>query len=450
MKSHGFRDTGTFYRRAAQSGRFAPDTLAKLVKCLDSNANVAAPIRPRGAGSSNTDCNQSSSGCVIDMMKFNRIVNIDTYNHTVTAQAGVRLGSLIAALAEQGLELVGNFDETERTLGGAVAAPCFGAGIGSGASYLSASVQSMKVVTPTGKPLVISSTQTHLLGAFRLSYGMLGVIFEATLKVRPITTFTASHRGMDIDTFAKVADRVASGDVGMKFYLLPYRNHVYLDLRHYESGTANSHNTPWKIKDWGESTVLPQVFKSLGKVVPIPSLRYQLIDSITAATHGLVNTRLVRSGNNVASGGRHRRRKPRNHLVSTWCFPASDFSLVAQAYARFCREQFARTAYRCDLPAVGHRLARDASALLSPSFDESLIALQTVSTVQRGWDDFVMELADFAENWGGMPLFNQTLSARPEYVTRAYADRLPFFKKLRSQLDPDNRMLNPFLARSFK
>ena len=450
MKAEKFRDTGKFVRRPAKPGVFAPINLARLMRCLDPSANVALPLRPRGAATAATDCNGTKSGTVIDTIGLDRISNIDTYNHTVTAQAGVRIGSLVAALAEEGLELIGNFDQTERTLGGALASPCMGPGIGGHASYLSAQVVRMKVVTASGSVMEVSDAKRHLLSAFRLSYGMLGVIYEVTMKVRPITTFSASHRSMDIETFAQVTDRLANGNVGLKFYLLPYRNHVYLDLRHYESEAGTAYSVPWKIKDWGESTVLPNVFKSLGRVLPIPSVRYQIIDSISAATHGLVNSRLVNNGNNITASGRQRRKNPRNLLYSSWCFPAADFSVIVKAYARFCRETFATTAYRCDMPAVGYRVARDNSALLSPSFDEPLIVLQTVSTQRRGWDGFVMDLSEFAECWGGTPLFNQSLATRAEYVSQTYNGRIEFFRKIRRQLDPENRLLNPFLARYFK
>ncbi len=450
MKSHGFRDTGKFMHSPARPSIRTPSNLAQLMRCLDSNANTAIPLRPKGAGTSATDCNIATAGTSIDMRGLNRIVRIDGPNQTVTAEAGVRLGELIAALAEEGLELIGNFDQTERTLGGALAAPCMGPGIGGRASMLSTQVISMKVVLASGKVMNVMPDQRHLLSAFRLSYGMLGVIYVVTMKVRPVATFTASHRSMDIDTFAQVSDRLCNGNVGLKFYLMPYRNHVYLDLRHYEASGKSAYSTPWKIKDWGESTVLPNVFKSLSRVMPFPSVRYQLIDSISATTHDLVNSRLVRNGTNAAAGGRHRRREPSNLLYSSWCFPASDFSVVVKAYAKFCRETFARTAYRCDMPAVGYRVARDNSALLSPSFDEPLIALQTISTQKRGWADFVLDLAEFAENWGGTPVFNQTVSPRPAYVSQTYSGRMEFFRKIRQQLDPDGRLLNPYLARYFK
>ena len=442
------RDSSMNLRRPAQPSVQHPTNLARLMRCMD--GNVALPIRPRGAGTATTDCNVSSTGTTIDTRGLDRIRNIDTYNHTVTAECGVRIGELVAALADEGLELPGNFEQTERTLGGAIASPCMGPGIGGQASLLSNQIISIKAVTSTGKVMNVGTSQQHLLSAFRLSYGLLGTIYEVTLKVRPLTTFSARHRKMDINTFANVSDKLAKPDVGIRFALMPYLNQVYLDLRHYEADAGGSWNAPWKIKDWGESTVLPHVFKSLRKVVPISRVRYQLVDKIATATHDLVNTRYIASGNNASSCGRHKRRKARSVQQSTWCFPASDFSVVVIAYAKFCRETFARTAYRCDMPAVGYRVARDNTALLSPSFDEPMIALQTQSTEQRGWDDFAMDLSEFAENWGGTPLFNQSQVLRESYANQMYSGRLEFFKKIRRQLDPENRLLNSYFARYFR
>jgi FAD/FMN-containing dehydrogenase len=447
MASPRFRDTGRFVRRKEPAKTFRPATLAELMRRLDPERKCAAPMRIRGAGSAATDCNTSSTGTIIDMTGLDRITRIDLHQHTVTAEAGVRLGALVAALAEEGLELVGNHDQAERTLGGAVAAPCFGAGIGGKAAYLSSQVDSLKVVTARGQLMTVSNQKRHLLSAFRLSYGLLGAIYEVTLRVRPITTFTASHRSMNIDTFADVANRLARAEIGQKFYILPHRDRVYLDLRRYEKSAGNTYDTPWKIKDWGESTVLPHVFKSLNRVMPIPSVRYRLMDNISTATHGLVNTRLVKTGNNAT--GSRRRRAPSNLLQSTWCFPASDFAVVIKAYSEFCRGVFDDSGFRTDLPAVGYRLGQDTSALLSPSFDEPLVALQTATTIAKGWDDFVIDLAQFAENWGGVPLFSLSRAARAEYARPMYANRLEFFRKIRRQLDPHGRLLNPFLAQFF-
>jgi len=228
---------------------------------------------------------------------------------------------------------------------------------------------------------------------------------------------------------------------------MPYRDRVYLDLRRYDSEPGNAYRAAWKIKDWGESTVLPHVFKSLNRVVPISTVRYRLIDSISEATQGLVNSRLVSNGSNAASQSNHHQNAgARGCNYSTWCFPAANFSMIVKAYRDFCETTLATTKYRCDLPAVGYRLCQDSSSLLSPSFDEPMIALTTASTQIGGWDDFVIDLAEFAEKWAGTPIISQSRAARAVHTQQTYSNRLDFFRRMRQQLDPDNRLLSPFLA----
>ena len=395
-----------------------------------------------------TDCNHTGTGTILKTTGLDRIIRIDAERQTVTAQAGVRLESLVAALAEEGLELVGGYDLEGRTVGGAIAAPCFGPSIGNNGSYFSSHVVAMKVLRPDGQPMRVDSSQKNLLGAMRMSFGLLGVIYEATMRVRPIRTFTATHRRVSIDKFASLVDALANGDVGFKFSLMPYRERVYIDLRRYESQPGNCYGAPWRLKDWGESTVLPNIFKSLNRVMPIPSVKYRLIDSISEATQGIVNSKLVNTGT-FATAQSTQRRSPRRCYYSTWCFPAANFSMVARAYRDFCVETYARTRYRCDMPAVGYRLCKDPRSILSPSYDEAMIALTTASTQRHGWDDFVIDLAEFAEQWSGLPLISQSRALRAEHVIQSYNQRLDFFRRLRRQIDPDDRLLSPFLAQFF-
>jgi hypothetical protein len=124
--------------------------------------------------------------------------------------------------------------------------------------------------------------------------------------------------------------------------------------------------------------------------------------------------------------------------------------MIAKAYRDFCEETYARTRYRCDMPANGYRLCRDTTSVLSPSFDEPMIALTTASTQSTGWDDFVIDLAEFAEKWSGLPVISQSRSLRAEHVIQTYSKRLDYFRRLRRQMDPENRLLSPFLAQFFQ
>ncbi len=450
VTAESLRRSGRYQlRRSTEATVVCPPTLPELRKCLGASSQYARPFRPRGAGSSSTECTTAALGTVIDMTAFDQILNIDAYNDTVTVQAGVRIGQLSKALAEHGLELAGCHDLLNRTVGGAIAGGCTGPGIANDGAYFASQVLSIRLVTADGRLMQVNHDQKNLMNAVRLSYGMLGIIYEAVLRVRPVMPFSVTHRRCTVHQFSKAVESLSRTDIGIKFYLLPFRDRVYLDLRRYSPDAGAARSIAWKIKDWSESTVLPSVFKSLNKVVPIPGIRYRIIDEISNLTQGIVNNRLVASGSNAVANGGQSGAKVKQLNYSTWIFPATDFAIVVQAYIDFSTKVHRENNFRCDMPTVGYRLCRDYSALLSPAFDEPMFALTAVSTQSKGWEDFVIDFAEFSQHWGGGAFFNQTRGLIAEHASNVFGTRLAFFRKIRRQLDPDDRLMNPFLSQYF-
>jgi hypothetical protein len=234
----------------------------------------------------------------------------------------------------------------------------------------------------------------------------------------------------------------------MKFFFLPFRDVVYLDLRRYNTDAPTTGRIPWKFKRWAESTMLPNVFKFLGRVIPVSAVRYRLIDQLFKMTQTVASNRLVSTGSTANAQSVNRSDMQALHY-STWCFPAADASIVIQAYRDFCRRIKSEYGFRCDMPTVGYFVGRDRSAILSPSFDEPMIALCAMSTEAKGWDNFAIDFADFAKHWGGSPSFNQTREVDPEYAKAVFGTRLDYFRKVRRRIDVDQRMMNPFLSQYF-
>lgn len=448
MSANTLRKSGA-YRIGPQADPdiFRPTNERDLGRFLAAAAPGSGPYRARGAGSAATDCASAVGGTVIDLTGLDSIRDIDLQKFTITAEAGTRIRDLAAELASQGLELEGSYDLMDRTVGGAVASGCIGPSIGSDGALFASQLEKVRLVLPNGKPLTVGADQGNLLAAMRMSYGMLGIFHEVTLRVRPVQPFTATHRRCSIDVFAGAADRIARSKAGLKFCLMPFRDRVYLDLRRHAADSADSTRLPWRLKDWSESTVLPHVFKSLRHVVPVAGVRYALIDRLSTLTQGIVNNRLVSRGSNSATQAAGAR--GRNLHYSTWLFPASDFGIIVRAYRDFCQQAHADSGFRCDMPTMGFRLNRDPSALLSPSFDEPMIALRAISTQSQGWEDFAIDFAQFAEHWGGVPFFNQSRSLSTDHARQVFGERLAFFRKIRRRLDPDNRLMNPFLSQYF-
>jgi hypothetical protein len=98
------------------------------------------------------------------------------------------------------------------------------------------------------------------------------------------------------------------------------------------------------------------------------------------------------------------------------------------------------------MPAVVFRLNQDRSALLAPTFNEPMFSISSMTTEQAGWDDFIVDLAEFAHANNGVPFFNQTQGATSDHAMSCYGKRLEVFRNTRRKLDPNDRMLNQFFA----
>jgi alkyldihydroxyacetonephosphate synthase len=122
-----------------------------------------------------------------DMTRMNKVIEISVMNRTATAEAGVLLPDLEAALSQHSLTL-GHFPQSFHgaTLGGSIA--CNGAGQRSdGYGRIADSLISAVVATPSGEwrtqPFRHASEGPWLGGLLAGSEGMLGLICAVTLKV---------------------------------------------------------------------------------------------------------------------------------------------------------------------------------------------------------------------------------------------------------------------------
>src|SRR6185503_6210836 len=408
-----------------------------------------SPVRPTGSGSSTTRCITANGGTQLDLSGMNRVLKIE--RDTVTVQPGISLPELAEVLSEEGLELIGGFDLANRTVGGAVCAAGLEASMAGDVGQFASHVTQLKAVSPNGKKFVINEKTRNLLALMRLSYGLLGVVYEVTLRVRPVQGFVVQTAKTSFQDFGKLGPKLLGAKAGVKLYLLPFRNRIYFELRSPAAEGDTGRKFAWRFKDWAVNSALPGAARSLGLALPIRQLRYPLIDSLSEVAQSLVNSALVKSGSNaVEQSGRYRMLGSKSRVTyTTWAFPAAEFPKVVVAYKLYCKEHYLRTGFRCDMPTVGFRLNQDRSALLSPSFDGTLFTLSPLTTQTEGWDDFVFDFAEFSSQHHGVPFFNQTRNATPEAVARCYGTRLPFFNKVRRQLDPHDRLLNQFFQSYF-
>lgn len=437
------QDSRVRSQSAAVSAR--PQSVDDVIDILKDSRRYPGPVRAVGSNSGTTR-SARTQGTSLDMTAMKKFIRMS--GDTVMVGAGMQLRSLADRLAGEGLELIGSYEYPERTVGGLISSGSLSAGLPGDAGHLAASVTVVTLVTPQGRQVEVDHEMPELLRMVRQGYGLLGVVCAVTLKIRAIRPYTIRNREFQFDELMHFIPDMSGVGAGVKIFLLPFRDRAFVELRFADSAERQSGMLPWKIRDWACNKVIPDFVHSVGRIVPIGKLRGPLIDSFSEATQRLVNKRFSVVGSNAMeqTGQFRKMRQSTSIAYSSWLFPVDRFASVIYAYREFCLRHYKIAGFRCDLPGIAYRVDRDRSATLSPSHDQALFALKVRSTNMEGWDNFLLDFADLAARFGGIPLFNQTRGMSPHHAQDGYGQRLSRFRAVRRQLDPQNRCLNQYFA----
>lgn len=179
-----------------------PANEAELLATFEAAAKLKLSVTPFGGGSSvvggvEPKLGPGSNGTVsLDLSKFDRVLEVDSVSRLARVEAGVFGPALERQLAEHGLTLR-HFPQSFEfsTLGGWIATRA-GGHFATGPTHIDDLVHSVRMLAPRG---VISTKSFPASGAAvdpnRLvigSEGVLGVITEAWMRVRPRPAFRAS------------------------------------------------------------------------------------------------------------------------------------------------------------------------------------------------------------------------------------------------------------------
>ncbi|WP_219838156.1 FAD-binding protein [Paenibacillus sp. R14(2021)] len=118
------------------------------------------------------------------LQKLNRVIALDSTNHKVTAEAGIRYGELCEYLDDNGYALHNLASLPHITIAGAIATATHGSGDQNG--NLATAVHSLEMVMADGSMKVFSrDDQDGLAAGAIVSLGGLGVVTRITLDVIP-------------------------------------------------------------------------------------------------------------------------------------------------------------------------------------------------------------------------------------------------------------------------
>ena len=155
----------------------------KTIEQIQELVNQSNKLKALGTRHSFNDI-ADSSGNLISLEHFDKILDLDHEHHTVTIEAGVRYGELGHWLHERGYALHNLASLPHISIAGACATGTHGSGNQHG--NLATAISSMEMVTADGEIIVLSREQNpeHFYGAV-VGLGGLGIVTKMTLDISP-------------------------------------------------------------------------------------------------------------------------------------------------------------------------------------------------------------------------------------------------------------------------
>lgn len=425
-----------------------PSTVEEIVEIIRNPDKYPSPIRAVGSNHSTTRCAIADGGTVILMSGLNRIVEIG--KDYVTAQAGALYIDVGKELEKRGLEYYVNIELGNLTIGSGVCCGTKDGSLPGQFGQVNAYATSIKLVTPSGELMEITEDKDpELMRAVRSSYGLLGIVYEATIRVRPKQLTRVEHYTYTFEEFEKAYPEIRKRQEAMTYFASPQIEKITVEF------TRPADNPQGKASRWGW-TVRNNVWALYGpgfaalctNYIPIGWLRNSLLSlsqrmQLWALTKILHNKdvyafdQMIRYGERGGAG---------KYTFSLWGFPEETFATVLREYAKFSADYFKRTGYRIDVMDVGYRVGKDTKSLLSYTYDGTAITIDPVASTTKGWREFLAAYNEFCVKNGAQPLFNQSPFLTREQVTKAFGARLEKFAEYRRKFDPGDRLLTPYFA----
>jgi len=411
---------------------------------LANTKNYPTPVRFVGGDYSQTRCVGGDGGTTVNLSTLGKIVEFG--EGEVRTQAGVRVGTLVRALAERGQELPLTPEMGHMTVGAVAVTTLPQASRAEGPAQMSALVKELKLVTPQGKLMTVSDRNADLMRVLRSSFGLLGVVHEAVLRVQPLVPVRIDHEVLTLKEFAARFRQIVASPDALRLHISPFHDQITVERRTPDESLSSSRSGIWQIKKSVMRNVLPAFGSTVGSVLAAPGVAGAVVSGVQRALRATLPTRSV-----VMHAHEWIRDFPQEawrsrYTYTLWGFPQAGFPKLLAEYFAFCRSYYKQHGYRCNVVNGASRLHQDRSSLFSVSFQGPMITLEPSSTGDRGWDEFLIDFNDFASALGGVPTFNQSRALKPEHVTKAFGDRVKLFRALRQRTDPLNRLCNSYFA----
>ena len=428
-----------------------PTTVEEIQAVLRDPIKYPSPVRAMGNYHSLTPC-ASSDGAMVNMSRMTQILSIDTATMTLTAQAGVQVVDAAQALRSQGLQLITNIEIGNMRLGSAATCHTKDGLDGIEFPQFNSYVIAIKWVTPTGELAEASEdNDSELLKKVRSSYGLMGIVYEVKVRIKPIEALHFSYNPIPFDklTEAEVEEIIGTSE-GLVCWTV--QKTCFFQQRHRvtTSGKFGTIEAALRRRLWSFEGA--HIGQFIHRFFRDPKVRNAIQNGTFGVNKALYESLHLIGGITVLAPDKiinYEKTPPSARYAFTfWAFPRAQWLVTLRDYLEFADKYFQRTGFRCNLPLGAYFMRHDTNSLLSPSFDGDVFSIDPIHAVTdiEEWHRFLREFNEFAYQRNGIPLLNQSPLVERKHVEKAFGQRWSEYSSWVHSMDPGGRMLNPFFA----
>jgi len=423
------------------------NSIQDIVDVMKDSEKYPSPVRAVGSNHSTAPCGVAEGGTLI-RMKMNRILDIGT--DTLTVEAGATHLDMAQQLEQRKLQFYVNTEIGSLSAGSAACAGTKDASMPDEYGQVGSYIIGVKMVLPSGDLLeVTEAEQPDLMQKVRSSYGLFGIIYEVTYRIRPLTPLDVHHKTFSLADFISTLPDLKALNYSMMYYIFPFDDKITIEFRKYNpSASGEPNRSAWALRNhiWGTSG--PKLGHDVEARVPVRAIRYGIIDHFNALWRFQLEN-IVVSDNTIPSDQIIHYppvSDDSRYTFSLFAFPEEQYPQTLSEFFKFCKDYYKQKHYRSNLLYVGYRILKDQQAWLSYSWDGNVMTIDPVSTGNPGWKDFLVAYNQFCSDRGGIPLLNQTFGVTQTIAQKAFESRLVDLEAARKTYDPDGRLLNDYFG----
>ena len=408
---------------------YQPESEEALCAIVAEASEVGARIRVVGAGHSWSDIVLTDQW-LINLDRYGGLLEVDKEGLTVTVEAGMRLRDLNLALAKHGLSLSAQGSVAEQSIGGLIGTGTHGTGI----DYpnFSAMVRALRIVDASGRVQALDPGDGERFSAACLSLGALGIVSTVTLSVEPAFRLEERAWSLSFDEAVAQVDELVASHEHVKLWWVPHIDRVQV----YAQNRTHAPLTPKSLRERWEASAGPRWLFALVLLLG------RLIPALIAPLNRLMAWSHFRDYRRVACSHEvFNIPMPPRHDETEWGLPAERSAEAMRRLKALIAQEELKVNFVVELRFV----AAD-EVLLSPAYGRQSCQLGAYSA-RGGADALYFDAFErLALEMDGRPHWGKVVRCGREAL-EVSVPNLARFGLIRSQMDPDGRFVNAFVAR---